>query len=79
LLAALARREKNRKSRAKSKSSSVLYRETNPRRELWELVNLAFFYHSTQRQPDLAGFQHRLIPGVEHQMISTIKTFRKQN
>src|SRR5208283_2675833 len=63
----------------KGKTPSVLRSTGTLRYELREPVNLALFHYSTQGQPDLAALNTEHSPGVEQQIISTIKTFRKWN
>jgi hypothetical protein len=58
------------------KAPLALHRGDEPRGELQEPDNLALFYHSIQRQPHLLTSIPGMISGIEHQIISTIKTIR---
>jgi hypothetical protein len=63
----------------KRKDSSVLAAVCIPQRELPEPDNLARFHHTQQTSTCLAGLATGRLPGIEQQIISTIKTIRKKN
>jgi len=74
---ALLRQKKNPNFVPKTgKAPLALHRGDEPRGELQEPDNLALFYHSIQRQPHLLASIPSMISGIEHQIISTIKTIR---
>ena len=51
----------------------------HPQRELPEPDNLARFNHTQQRFNLITGLNTGPFPGIEQQIISTIKTIRKHN
>jgi len=63
----------------KRKDSSVFTTVCIPQRELSEPDNLARFHHTQQTSTCLAGLTTGPLPGIEQQIISTIKTIRKKN
>jgi hypothetical protein len=63
----------------KGKDSSVPATVVNPQRELSEPGNLARFHHTQQRFNLVLTLIYRMYPGIEQQIISTIKTIRKKN
>jgi len=68
-----------RKLRRKNRKSSLAHRRRDePWGELQEPDNLALFYHANQRQPHLLASLPGTFPGIEHQIISTIKTIRNK-
>ena len=63
----------------KGKDSSVPRHGMFPQRELSEPGNLARFNHTLQTSTCFTGLTTGPLPGDEHEIISTIKTIRKQN
>jgi hypothetical protein len=63
----------------KGKDSSVPAAGFNPQRELPEPGNLARFHHTQQTFQPVTGLTTGPFPGIEQQIISTIKTIRKEN
>jgi hypothetical protein len=64
--------------RKKEKTPQFSGAELLPQRELLEPENFARFNHSLQLFLR-TGLNTRVFPGIEHQIISTIKTIRKKN